>query len=194
MPRVSEVDLESLPENIRSALEGRRAPGFEGDTWEAVAAHCPEALAHIAGLMKSFGEYGVMPKRYIEIAVVTVSQVNACRHCVGRHSVRLNTLGLGHETIAQILQPDCPGLDEKDRLVRDYAMQVSENSASLRDGLFEELTRYFSEAEIVELTLRIGLAGFFNRFNNAMQVDLDEAHFNAFLSQSGTKDSLPPPA
>jgi len=29
----------------------------------------------------------------------------------------------------------------------------------------------FSEAEIVELTLRIALCGFFNRFNDALQID-----------------------
>ena len=30
---------------------------------------------------------------------------------------------------------------------------------------------HFSEAQIVELTLRIAMAGFFNRFNEALQID-----------------------
>jgi hypothetical protein len=75
--------------------------------------------------------------------------------------------------------------------VRDYARQVSENSATMRDVVFDELRTYFDEAQIVELTMRIGLAGFFNRFNNALQIELDEAHLETFLSQDRRTDSLP---
>ncbi len=37
--------------------------------------------------------------------------------------------------------------------------------------MFERLRRAFDDDQIVELTLRIGLAGFFNRFNDALQID-----------------------
>ncbi len=144
--------------------------------------------------MRSFAAHGTMPRRYIEIAVVTVSRLNECRHCVGRHSVRLHDTGLPHETIEHILDADCPGLDEKDRLVRDYARQVSESSTTMRDAVFDRLRAHFDEAQIVELTMRIGLAGFFNRFNNALQIDLDDPHLTTFLSQSGRGEGLPPAA
>ena len=179
MPRISEVDVDNLPPNIADP------------TWERVAAHCPEQLVHINALMRSFADHGTMPRRYIEIAVVTVSRLNECRHCVGRHSSRLYDTGLSHETIERILESDCPGLDETDRLVRDYARAVSENSATMRDGIFEALRAHFDEPQIVELTMRVGLAGFFNRFNNALQIDLDDPHFRTFLSQGGESDGLP---
>lgn len=191
MPRVSEIDLETLPATVRDALGSRRHGYLGAATWERVAGHCPEALGNIVRLMGSFAEHGTLSARHTHIAVVTVSRLNACRHCVGRHSVRLADQGLGHDTIAAILEPDCPGLDETDRLVRDYAQAVSENSATLPQALFTELKARFSEAQIVELTLRIALAGFFNRFNNAMQVDLDEAHLLQFIAQCGRKEDLP---
>ena len=37
--------------------------------------------------------------------------------------------------------------------------------------MFARLRRHFSEAQIVELTLRITLCGFFNRFNDALQIE-----------------------
>ena len=37
------------------------------------------------------------------------------------------------------------------------------------------LREHFSEAQIVELTLRITLCGFFNKFNDALQVEEEEA-------------------
>ena len=179
MPRISEIDFEDLPSQINDP------------TWETVAAHCPEQLLHVDALMRSFSEHGTMPRRYIEIAIVTVSRLNACRHCVGRHSTHLYKTGLGHETTERILEADCPDLDGTDLLVRDYARAVNENFATIRDVIFDQLKGQFNEAQIVELTMRISLAGFFNRFNNALQIDLDDAHLATFLAQDGNVESLP---
>ena len=179
MPRISEIDFEDLP------------PQINDPTWERVAAHCPEQLLHVDALMRSFSEHGTMPRRYIEIAIVTVSRLNACRHCVGRHSTHLYKTGLGHETTERILEADCPDLDGTDLLVRDYARAVNENSATIRDVIFDQLKGQFNEAQIVELTMRISLAGFFNRFNNVLQIDLDDAHLATFLAQDGNVESLP---
>jgi alkylhydroperoxidase family enzyme len=52
------------------------------------------------------------------------------------------------------------------------------NSAQrIPERIFNALRAHFSEAQIVELTLRIALCGFFNRFNDALQIDneLEEA-------------------
>jgi alkylhydroperoxidase family enzyme len=40
--------------------------------------------------------------------------------------------------------------------------------------LFKALRAVFSEAQIVELTLRITLCGFFNRFNDALGIEEEE--------------------
>ena len=56
--------------------------------------------------------------------------------------------------------------DEVDRLVRDYSVEVTERYQYIRDQMFEDLRRHLTEEQIVELTLRIALCGFFNRFND----------------------------
>jgi len=43
----------------------------------------------------------------------------------------------------------------------------------LRDRAIEELKKYFTEDQIVELTLVISVANFTNRFNDALQLDPD---------------------
>jgi alkylhydroperoxidase family enzyme len=70
---------------------------------------------------------------------------------------------------------DHPELDEIDRLVVEYTIAVTNNPQRIGDGLFARLRARFSEAEIVELTLRIALCGFFNRFNDALQIDDETA-------------------
>lgn len=175
MPRLPEVDLATLPDDVRAALR-ERSSKLGALTWQRVMAHRPRQMLHVIELMDSFSTDSTLPKRLVEVAVVTVSKLNECRHCVGRHAVRLVQEGLSAQAIDAILDPEAPLLTAEERLVRDYAVAVTERADRLRDALFDRLRAQFSEAQIVELTLRIGLAGFFNRFNNALQVDLDEQH------------------
>ncbi len=87
-----------------------------------VFAHRPTAFKHIMGLLLDLADEVVLPKRYLEIAPVVVSKLNECAYCVAHHGPRLVEQGLAADTVAQILEPDCPGLDALDLLVRDYAV------------------------------------------------------------------------
>ena len=92
--------------------------------------------------------------------------------------------------MAQILEPDCPGLDEVDRLVRDYAVQVTEKPQYIRDAMFDQLHAHFTEAQIVELTLRTALCGFFNRFNDALQIHMEDGVIEHTLCAAADADEL----
>ncbi|MBT3534036.1 MAG: hypothetical protein HN478_09160, partial [Rhodospirillaceae bacterium] len=82
-----------------------------------------------------------------------------------------------------------PGFDEVDMLVRDYAMQVTETPGRIRDAMHERLHKHFSEEQIVELTLRTALCGFFNRFNDAMGIEMEDGVEAEMLARaSGTGD------
>ncbi len=50
---------------------------------------------------------------------------------------------------------------------------MTRSPSAIRDDMLENLRRYFSEQEIVELTLVICLANFTNRFNDALQITPD---------------------
>ena len=93
MPRISEIDLNSLPQPLLDALEERRRATGE-PTWQKVMGHRPRQLGHILDLMGSFAEDSLLPKRMRELIVVSVSMANECSHCVGRHSTRLHDAGL----------------------------------------------------------------------------------------------------
>ena len=63
--------------------------------------------------------------------------------------------------------------DEKDKAVLLYAERVTRGASAMRQGTLEELKKYFSEDQIVELTLLICVANFTNRFNDALQLAPD---------------------
>ena len=153
----------------------------------------PAVLKHIQGLLLDLKDEGVLARRYLEIALVVVSKLNECSYCVAHHAPRLVEQGLSADTVEHILEPDCPGLDEVDRLVRDYAVQVTEKPQYMRDAMFSELRRHFSEAQIVELTVRTALCGFFNRVNDALQIGIEEGVVEDMLAHGvgNTRESEP---
>jgi uncharacterized peroxidase-related enzyme len=191
MARVRDVEIGELPEDVQPVY--RRFAEDYGPFLNQVKvfAHRPAAVKHLMGLLLDFADEGCISKRYLEIVLVVVSKLNECTYCVAHHTPRLIEQGLAPETTAQILEPDCPGLDPVDRLVRDFAVQVSIEPGRIRDAMFDRLKEHFSEEQIVELTLRTALCGFFNRFNDALQIGMEDGVMEDMLSMGATADDLP---
>ncbi|MEM7222711.1 MAG: peroxidase-related enzyme [Pseudomonadota bacterium] len=183
MARVRDVGLAELPADVQPVY--RRFSEDYGPFLNQVKvfAHRPPAVKHLMGLLLELADEQLLPKRLLEVALVTVSKLNQCHYCVAHHGPRLEAEGLAPETVAQILEPDCPGLDPLERLVRDTAVQVTETPQALEEAAFARLREHFSEAQIVELILRIALCGFFNRFNDALAIGLEEEELTQALGR-----------
>jgi uncharacterized peroxidase-related enzyme len=138
----------------------------------AVFAHVPAALRHLMPLLMELRAAATLPKRYLELAIVAVSQVNACDYCVAHHKPFLAVEGVSAAGVDRLLDYcDHPELDAVDRLVVEYAIAATERPNRVPEVLFDRLRRHFTEAQLVELTLRITLCGFFNKFNDALQIE-----------------------
>ena len=191
MARVRDVTSDELPDDLRALyarFSGELGP-FRNQV--AVMAQRPPALRHLMGLLAELADEARIPKRILEVALVAVSKLNECRYCVAHHAPRLAETGLAPETITAILDDDCPGLDATERLVRDYAVQVTTRAGRLDDKLFAALRGRFDEAEMVELTLRIALCSFFNRFNDALRIEIEDDAMVALLASGVDADTLP---
>ncbi len=171
MPRVTPLPSSALPPDLASLYETFAAGYADFSDQAAVMAHVPAVLEGLFGMLLELRRQGNVPLRYVELAVVTVSVMNACPYCVSHHTPLLAVEGVPQEAIAQLPASDHPAFDETDRLVVEYATLVTSRAWGIRDAVFERLKARLSEAQIVELTLRIALAGFFNRFNDALQID-----------------------
>jgi uncharacterized peroxidase-related enzyme len=124
------------------------------------------------GMLLELREQKNVPFRYIELAIVAVSKLNECHYCVAHHKPLLTVEGISPAGVDRVLDyADHPEFGVIDKLVVEYAIQVSNTPQRIRDNMFERLRKHFSEAQIVELTLRISLCGFFNRFNDALMID-----------------------
>ncbi|MCG8354260.1 MAG: carboxymuconolactone decarboxylase family protein, partial [Kiloniellales bacterium] len=125
MARVRDIELAEVPEDLQPVYQRFAADYGPFLNQVKVFAHRPPALKHIMGLLLDLADEALLPKRYLEIALVVVSKLNECTYCVAHHTPRLVEQGLAPESVANILEPEVPGFDAVDLLVRDYAVQVT---------------------------------------------------------------------
>jgi uncharacterized peroxidase-related enzyme len=172
MARVRDIASSELPPDLAAIYEAFAAGYGPFRNQVAVFAHVPAALRHLMAMLMELREVKTLAKRHLELAIVAVSKLNECHYCVAHHAPFLAIEGISPDGVGRVLDyADHPEFDAVDRLVVEYAIAAWTQSNRIPDALFERLRRHFSEAQIVELTLRITLCGFFNRFNDALQIE-----------------------
>jgi uncharacterized peroxidase-related enzyme len=170
MARVSFIASSGLPAKIARVYEQYATDYGPFRNQVAVLAHVPSAVEHIVGLLLDLKRQQNLDWRYVELAIVVTSKLNECHYCVAHHTTPLKVEGLSEAAI-RMLPAMHDELDEIDRLVVDYTVAVTKSAQRIPERMFDALRRCFTEAQVVELTLRIALCGFFNRFNDALQID-----------------------
>ena len=170
MARVGFIPSIDLPVKVARVYE-QYATGYGPFRNQvAVLAHVPCAVEHIMGLLLDLKARRNLDWRYVELAIVVTSKLNECHYCVAHHTTPLKVEGLSEAAI-RMLPAMHEELDEVDRLVVDYTVAVTNSAQRIPERMFDALRQHFTEAQVVELTLRIALCGFFNRFNDALQID-----------------------
>jgi AhpD family alkylhydroperoxidase len=172
LARVRNVPSTELPPDLAAIYE--RFAGAYGPfrNQAAVFAHVPAALRHLMSMLLELREAATLPTRVFELAIVTVSKLNECDYCVLHHAPFRVVEGITPAGVEGILQyRDHPELDERDKLVVKYAIAAWERPNRIPNALFDRLKAHFREAQQVELTLRITLCGFFNKFNDALGIE-----------------------
>jgi len=185
MPRVRPIRADEAPADLKAIYE--RAPRTDGP------AHAPEAslftsqievLAHTPGILTGltevyrwFGREGTVPRKYHELAIVVVSNLNRCTYCVSHHTPYALEFG-GTEAqlraIADGVWRERRDLfDDAEWTVAEYAERVTLDPWKVSDELMAHLRAFLDEAQIVELTARITLCSFWNKFNDALRLDLE---------------------
>ena len=62
-------------------------------------------------------------------------------------------------------------LSAEEKVALRFAERMTLDSNHVDEALWSELRRHFDEGEVVELASAIGLFNYFNRFNNALQME-----------------------
>jgi alkylhydroperoxidase family enzyme len=86
----------------------------------------------------------------------------------------LRNLGVSQDAIDVLENPDDAQWTPRERVALRYAEQVTRDAKRVGDELWAELKQHFDDGEIIELTAATTLFNMFNRFNDALQVDVTQ--------------------
>ncbi len=183
----SESDVEPEVREIFESVEQMGLQRFNHQ-FAALAHHLPLMRA-IHGLMRAYYQESVVDKKYLELAILMVSQLNRCTYCVVHHTPPALNYGV---TAAQLQAigdgswRDSELFDRVELAVLRFAEQMNTRQGRIDDSLFAELNQFFDRAQIVELTVRAGMCEFFNRFNETLQLDIEPVA-EALFEQSAAR-------
>lgn len=173
MTRLSYIERDQAEPRLRPIYDAVGAYGSFANQVRTMA-HCPPVLEHVMALLFALRKEGCLSQRHVDLLNVTVAKLNACTYCIAHHAPDLAVEGMSEAGIARLPDhDDHPELDEADRMVVRYAVEINEAPSRITDTFFDQLRRQFSEAAIAELTWRIGLAGAFNRINQALDIEIE---------------------
>jgi alkylhydroperoxidase family enzyme len=75
------------------------------------------------------------------------------------------------EQLAGLERGDFAAFEARERAALQFAEELTRDSNHIGDELFRQLRHHFDEGELVELACMAGLFNYFNRFNNALQME-----------------------
>lgn len=177
MPRLDPLPREQVDPLLKPVIAQaqERLPQFMNQI--LTLAHHPQIARDLVTLYLGFLDHSRVERRLIELAVLTVSYLNRCNYCVSHHTPLATATGLSQEALMDLEAgrgPESPHLSEVEKLVVAYATHMTVDARRTPRSLVEALKEHLDDAQLVELTIRIGLANFFNRLNDALQIEIEE--------------------
>jgi len=167
--RISLIEPESASPEVKE-IYAEKLRGKPANVHKALAQR-PELFKNFLRFYASVGK-SLDPKLY-ELIYIRVSMVNDCRYCLQHHLASSKRVGLTPEDWSALKNGDYARFSEKERTALAYAEKLTRNPRSVSDADFPGLKKHFSDAEILDLHLLVGLANLTNRFTDPLGLEVE---------------------
>jgi uncharacterized peroxidase-related enzyme len=148
--------------------------GFVPNILKAIA-NCPDLLATFAPFWGGIYTSPVISARDRAIAALATARAHSCNYCVSHMSASAMKAGLTGVEIAATTLDGCNALaSEREQLIVEYATTLTKDTGGVTDELRARLKAQFNDAELVNLTLVIGLYNLTGRFLRSLNVEVED--------------------
>lgn len=158
------------PANNEALAELERKSG--PNNFYRAMAHKPEVMAAFPAVYRAVMGPGSIDRRLKEMIYLAVSAVNECRYCTEAHLRGAKKAGLTERDYEDLESETNQNFSPAEQIALHYAREMTRSCADEFDTR-EKLREYFSDEQLVELTLVIAMANFTNRFNNGLNVQVE---------------------
>lgn len=171
MARISLVEPNAATPEVKEIYD-KVLKGNPGNVQKALA-HRPEALKNFLPFYASVGK--ALERKLYELIYIRVSAINGCNYCLQHHLVSSKRAGLTPEDWSALKTGNYSRFSPKEQAALAYAEKLTRSSKDITDADVATLKKHFSDAEIVDLHLLVGLANLTNRFTDPLGLELEFA-------------------
>lgn len=163
--------VEPAADEFLANLEARSK---QPNSFFRVMANRPEALRSFVPLHSAIMGPGSVERRLKLLLYLAVSYANQCAFCISANTPTAHRAGVNVDEIHAIQEEQNGGFSAAEQAALEYARHLTRSPAT-GDAGRDALTAYFTDEQIVEITLVIAMSNFTNRFNNGLSI-LPEGH------------------
>lgn len=176
MARVPLLEKDQVSDKVAlrayESMEQKR--GKVTNIYKALA-YKPEIIRTIGPFVASVQASYEVDARLKEKIMIKVSKVNNCPYCIHAHMGISSKMGIPREEFDELDDLDTAiHLTDAERVALQYAEHITRTPEGVPDELFDELKKHYTDSQIVEITCLAALYNFINRFNAALDLDIED--------------------
>ena len=147
--------------------------------------HLVKAFAQLnAAVMAPDGEVDLGFRRLIGHVA---SVAGGCLYCQAHTLLGAKNFGVSEEKLAAVWTYASSNLySPAEKIALDFSLAAASQPNAVTDALFAELSKHWSEGQIVEILGVVAMFGFLNRWNDSMATPLEAVPLAVAQSVAGT--------
>jgi len=165
----------SLIEPAQASLEVKeiydtKLKGKPGSIQKALG-HRPTMLAGFLTFYASVGRS--LDRKLYEAVYLRTSLINGCHYCTQHHIQGAKRAGLTPDEMKALMAGNYSSFSEKEQVALRYDEKLTRTPDAATDTDFAELKKHFSDEQIVDLHMLIGLANLTNRVTGPLNLEVE---------------------
>jgi len=163
MSRLQKLSPDQWDPELRSAIRPEAATDLEQGLTRFFA-HTPAMAKGMFGFAGALKVNRTLPEKLIELVRLRVAFFNQCRSCMAiRYTSALND-GVTEELVCSLERPEeAENLTPAEKIAIKYGEMMATDHLAIDDATYDELRKYYTEPQIVELGMNIAFFVGFGR-------------------------------
>jgi len=169
MTRINLIEPAQASPEVKEIYDSK-LKGKPGNIQKALA-HRPAMLANFLGFYASVGRS--LDRKLYEAVYLRISLINGCHYCSQHHIQGAKRAGLTPEQMTALKAGNYSQFSASEQAALRYAEKLTRTPDAASDADFAELKKHFSEEQILDLHMLIGLANLTNRVTGPLALEVE---------------------
>jgi AhpD family alkylhydroperoxidase len=152
MARITPIEIEGIdPEQLDQANRVQLGVG-------GICAHRPEIAAGFGAVTEAINHHGTLSRRLVELLRLRIAFHNQCRSCMAIRYDEAVQDGVTEDLVCSLERPaEAHDLTDAERSALRFADLFATNHLAIDDRVYDDLRKYYTEGELVEIGMNCAL-------------------------------------